>query len=140
MFKVNVYLNFEGHTEEAFNFYKSVFGGEFTTFHRFGDTPHAGEMPESERAKIMHVSLPIGDGSVLMGTDSVDGFGHKLVQGNNVSISLHPDSLEEAEKLFNGLSAGGNVTMALQKTFWNAHYGSFVDKFGISWMVNYDLG
>ena len=134
---INPYLNFPGTTEEAFNFYKSVFGGEFSMFQRFGDTPNCEQIPESERNKIMHVSLPISNGYVLMATDATESMGFKLNVGNNSYICISPDSKEEATRLFNGLSAGGNVEMPLQDMFWGAYYGSFTDKFGIKWMVNY---
>ncbi|MDQ3186442.1 MAG: VOC family protein [Pseudomonadota bacterium] len=137
MTTINPYLSFNDNCEEAFNFYKSVFGGEFLQIVRFKDVPSEQPMPEGEGEKIMHVSLPIGQGTTLMASDTPEAFG-KVTTGNNFSISIHPDSEEEATNLFNGLSAGGRVTMPLQKTFWNAYFGMFVDKFGIQWMVNYD--
>ncbi len=138
MATINPYLNFKGNTEEAFNFYKSVFGGEFITLMRWKDAPEADKMPASDRDKIMHVSLPIGNGNVLMATDACESMGHALTVGNNFYISISPESEEEAERLFNGLSAGGRVTMPLHKAFWGAYFGMFTDKFGIQWMVNYD--
>lgn len=138
MATINPYLNFEGNTEEAFNFYKSVFGGEFLTLQRFKDTPEAGKVPANEREKIMHVALPIGKGNILMATDALESMGQKLTFGNNFFISINAESEAEATKLFNGLSAGGTIEMPLQKTFWNAYFGMFKDKFGIKWMVNYD--
>ena len=141
MFKVNPYLNFNGKTEEAFNFYKSVFGGEFTALQRFKDIPASEQaMPEVEGERIMHVSLPIGEGTTLMGTDISEGMGMSLTQGNNVYLSLHPDSKEEAERLFKQLSAGGKVEMPLEKMFWGAYFASFTDKFGVGWMINYEEG
>jgi PhnB protein len=139
MATINPYLNFKGNTEEAFNFYKSVFGGEFTSVQRFKDTPEADRVPPAEANKLMHIALPIGKGNVLMGTDALESMGHVVTPGNNMRLSLSPDSEEEARKLFNGLSAGGKVIVPLDKTFWNAYFGMFTDKFGISWMVNYDL-
>jgi PhnB protein len=136
---INIYLNYKGNTEEAFNFYKSVFGGEFAALQRFKDTPEAGKVPSNEQDKIMHISLPIGNGSVLMATDALESMGQTLKVGNNFFVAIHPDSKEEAAKLFNGLSAGGKVTMPLQDTFWGAYFGMFTDKFGIQWMVNYPL-
>ncbi len=138
MATMNPYLNFKGNTEEAFNFYKSVFGGEFMTLQRFKDTPAADKIPANEKAKIMHVALPIGKGNVLMGTDALESMGQKLTIGNNFYISINAESKEEAEKLFNGLSAGGKIEMPLQDAFWGAYFGMFTDKFGIQWMVNYD--
>ena len=142
MTTVNPYLTFNGNCEEAFNFYKSAFGGEFFPIVRLKDVP-SKDMPsrqpmsESEGEKIMHVSLPIGQGTVLMGSDKPETFG-PLTIGKNFSISIRPESEEEATNLFNGLSVGGQITMPLQKTFWNAYFGMFTDKFGIQWMVNYD--
>ena len=134
---MNPYLNFNGNTEEAFNFYKSVFGGEFTMVGRFKDMPEEYRGPESEWNKIMHISLPIKGGNVLMGSDSPEHMG-KVIVGNNVHISLHPETKQEADKLFSGLSAGGNVIMPMADAFWGAYFGMFVDKFGISWMINVD--
>src|SRR6476659_3817397 len=140
MTTLNPYLNFNGNTEEAFNFYKSVFGGEFITLQRYKDTPEADKIPESEREKIMHISLPIGKGNILMATDAVESMGQKTIAGNNFYLSLNTESEEETRKLFNALSSGGKVTMPLDKTFWGAYFGMFIDKFGIQWMVNFDYG
>lgn len=139
MAKVNVYLNFNGNTEEAFNFYRSVFGGDFSLIMRFKDLPQ-GEtpLPKEFEEKIMHISLPIGNGDILMGTDAVEGVGHKLTFGNNAHISITPDSKEEADKLYNGLSEGGKIDMPIADTFWGAYFGSFTDKFGVNWMINYE--
>ena len=134
---INPYLNFPGTTEEAFNFYKSVFGGEFFMLQRFSDTPHGAQMPEADRDKIMHISLEVAPGYHLMATDATEAMGFKLNVGNNVHISIMPDSRDEATRLFNGLSAGGNVEMPLEDMFWGAYYGAFTDKFGIRWMINY---
>jgi PhnB protein len=139
MATINPYLNFKGNTEEAFNFYKSVFGGEFITVQRFKDTPEADRVAPTDANKIMHISLPIGKGNILMATDALESMGHSVTMGSNFHLSLSPDSEKEADKLFNGLSEGGKVTVPLSKTFWNAYFGMFTDKFGISWMVNYDL-
>jgi PhnB protein len=137
MAKMNPYLNFPGTTEEAFNFYKSVFGGEFAMLQRFGDTPEKDKVPAEIRNKIMHVALPIGGGNVLMATDACEQMGFKLTMGNNVYICLSPDTREEADRLFNGLSQDGTVSMPLQDMFWGAYYGDFTDKWGVKWMVNY---
>lgn len=139
MLKASVYLNFNGTAEEAFAFYKSVFGGEFIGILRFRDIPNAPPLPEEALDKVMHIALPIGEDIVLMATDALESMGQKLTVGNNVHISLSPDSKEEAQRLFTALSAGGKVEMALQETFWSALYGSFSDKFGVHWMINYDL-
>jgi PhnB protein len=138
MATINPYLNFDGNTEEAFNFYKSVFSGEFMTLMRWKDAPEADKLPASDHQKIMHVSLPIGQGNVLMATDALESHGHSLTPGNNFYISINAESEEEAVRLFNGLSAGGHVTMALHKAFWEAYFGMLTDKFGIQWMVSYD--
>ena len=137
MATLNPYLNFAGNTEEAFTFYRSVFGGEFTTLQRFKDTPEAGRVPEKEKDILMHVSLPLGKVNSLMATDALDSMGHKLIVGNNIQLSLEAESKDEAEKLFKGLSAGGKVTMPLKDTFWGAYFGMLVDRFGIQWLVNY---
>lgn len=137
MAAINPYLNFLGNTEEAFNFYKSVFGGEFLAIQRFKDTPHGSNMPDNEKDKIMHVALPIGN-NVIMGTDALESQGHKLTMGNNFSIAISPESMDEAKKLFDGLAAGGNVQQPLEKMFWGAWFGMLVDKFGIQWMINYE--
>ena len=139
MAKMNPYLNFDGKTEEAFNFYKSVFGGDFMgPVHKMGDMPGGENMPAGEKNRVMHVSLPIGDkGDVLMGSDIMPSAGHVLNVGNNVQVSLHPDSREEADRLFKGLSAGGQVEMEMQDTFWGAYFGAFRDKYGIGWMINH---
>jgi PhnB protein len=138
MATINPYLNFPGNTEEAFNFYKSVFGGEFIMLQRFKDTPEADKLSPAEQDKIMHVALPIGQGNILMATDALDSMGQKLVNGTNMSIAIATDSEQEADKLFNGLLNGGKADMPLQKTFWNAYFGMLTDKYGVQWMINYD--
>lgn len=139
MLTMNPYLNFKDKTEEAFNFYKSVFGGEFATVMRAKDTPMVETIPVNERNKIMYMALPVGKGSILMGSDIFESMGHTLEPGNNFYIAINPDSKEESDKVFNGLSAGGKVTMPLADAFWGAYFGMCVDKFGIQWMVNYTL-
>jgi PhnB protein len=138
MAKMNPYLNFDGTAEEAFNFYKSVFGGEFRAIHKMVDMPHADQLPENEKNRIMHIALPIDEHTVLMASDIMPSAGHKLDVGNNVYISLHPQSREEADHLFNGLSAGGVVEMAMADMFWGAYFGSFKDKYGVLWMINFE--
>lgn len=140
MATMNPYLNFDGQAEAAFLFYQSVFGAAFTGLYRMSDAPDAEKIPEPERSRLMHISLPIDAHTTLMGADILPSFGHQLTAGNNVQLSLHPDSREEAERLFNGLSAGGVIEMPLADTFWGAYFGSFRDQFGIYWMVNYDKG
>jgi PhnB protein len=141
MTKLNPYLCFKGTCEDAFNFYKSVFGSEFLFVGRFKDMPENTDYPvsESDKEKIMHISLPISNETVLFGCDASQAFEDLTITGNNITLSIETDSMEEATRIFNGLSVGGIVTMPLDKTFWDAYYGMFTDKFGINWMVNYDL-
>lgn len=137
MAAINPYLNFNGTTEEAFNFYRSVFGGEFLTVMRFKDVPKEYQSPKDDGAMIMHIALPIGEGTVLMGSDFPEAMG-KLTPGNNVHVAIAATSEKEADKLFNGLSAGGKVMMPMSRSFWNSYFGMFTDKFGIHWMINFD--
>jgi PhnB protein len=142
MAATNVYLIFENQTEEAFLFYKDVFGTEFDgKMSRFSDAPQeegAPELSESEKNLILHVTLPILGGLHLMGSDVPESRGMKVRKGNNVSISLHPDSKEEADRLFKELSKGGKVEMPMEDAFWGDYFGACTDKFGINWMVNYN--
>ncbi|MEJ1240482.1 VOC family protein [Chryseolinea sp. T2] len=138
---VSTYLNFVRDTEAAFNFYKSVFGGEFggQGIMRMGDIPPQEGMPplsEGDKKLVMHVELTITGGHKLMGTDSPESMGFKLVKGNNVNINVGPDTRKETKRLFDALSKGGTITMELQDMFWGDYFGSCVDKFGISWMFN----
>jgi PhnB protein len=138
---VNTYLTFDGDCEAAFNFYKSVFGGEFPYIGRFSDMPpQEGMAPMSEAGgnKIMHVSLPISKETMLLGSDTGGEWSSNFKKGNNFSVSINTDSEAEADKLFNGLSAGGQVTMPMAKTFWNSYFGMFTDKFGVNWMVSFE--
>lgn len=140
--RVCTYVNFPGNTEEAFLFYQSVFKTKFTGngIQRFGDLPaDADHPPVADELKklVLHVELPITANHILMGTDAPEEMGFKVVQGNNMHISLEPDTREEAERLFNELSADGNITMPLQDMFWGAYFGSFTDKYGINWMINF---
>lgn len=142
MTTVNIYLAFKGNCMEAFNFYKSVFGGEFPYIGKFSDMPPQEGMPplpESELDKIMHISLPISKETVLMGSDTPESFRQNIVVGNNFSISINTETIEEADRIFGELSAGGKVIMPMDKTFWGAYFGMFTDKFGVSWMINVDL-
>lgn len=137
MTKLNPYLNFAGNTEEAFTFYRSVFGGEFSSLVRFKEMPMEGvNLPKQDEDKIMHIALPIGD-AVLMGSDTLESLGHQTVQGNNVYISIHAETKEEADRIFGGLAQGGDVEMQLADMPWGDYWGSFKDKFGIMWMVNH---
>lgn len=142
MATVNTYLTFNGNCEEAFLFYKSVFGGDFAYMGRFGEMPPSDDPncppPSGEEAnRIMHVSLPISKETILMGSDTTSQSGD-VVFGTNFSVSINTNSTEEADNLFNGLSADGTIIMPMEKTFWGAYFGMFTDKFGIGWMVNCD--
>jgi PhnB protein len=138
MIKFNTYLNFAGNAEEALAFYRSVFGGDFMSVVRFKDMPIPGmKIPKEDENKIMHIGLPVGPDSVLMASDTLESLGQKLIPGNNVYISVHPDSKAEADRIFKALSAGGKVEMAIADQPWGDYYGSFADKFGVQWMVNY---
>jgi PhnB protein len=137
MTMINPYLNYKGTAEEAFTFYKSVFGGEFSSVQRFKDTPEADKIPAAERDKIMHIALPIGKGVTLMATDALESMGQKLSVGNNFYLSINVDSKQEADRVFNGLSKGGRVEMPMQKMFWGEYFGMFADKFGVQWMVSF---
>ncbi len=134
---MNPYLNFNGNAEEAFNFYKSVFGGEFKMVQRFKEVPGSEKYSAAEGDKIMHISLPIGNGNFLMASDALESMGQKVNPGNNFYISLEADNKEEAKKLFNGLSSGGKIEMPLEDTFWGAYFGMLKDKFGIKWMISH---
>ncbi|RKR83863.1 PhnB protein [Mucilaginibacter gracilis] len=136
---IHPYLTFPGNAEEAFNFYKSVFGGEFTMIQRYKDISGSDNLGPEDADKVMHIGLPIGNGNILMASDAVASMGKgQYTLGDNYSLSLGAQSEDEADRLFNGLSAGGQVTMPLQKTFWGAYFGMWTDKFGMQWMVNYD--
>ncbi|ODS87568.1 MAG: glyoxalase [Cytophagaceae bacterium SCN 52-12] len=135
--KLNPYLNFDGQAEEAFNFYRSVFGGDFHgEVLRFSNVPGAENIPENEKNRVIHIALPVGD-DLLMASDIMPSAGHRLIVGNNNYVSIFPDTKEEADRLFSSLSAGGVVELPLQVQFWGDYYGSFTDKFGVKWMVNY---
>lgn len=134
----NPYLNFNGNTEEAFNFYKSVFGGEFLAvvrFKDFGENPM--QIPETDRNKIAHIALPLGGGVMLMATDTLESIGQSLRVGNNFYITLESETAEEADRVFNALAAGGKIEMPLQKTEWAEKYGICADRFGVQWMMSY---
>ena len=133
----NPYLNFKGNTLQAFEFYRSVFGGEFQTVLRFRDFGGNGMgIARKDLDKIAHIALPLGN-ALLMGTDVVDGMPGQFTVGTNVYIALEPDSGDEAGRLFDGLADGGQVQMPLQATDWAEKYGSLVDRFGVQWMVSY---
>ncbi|MDO8425133.1 MAG: VOC family protein [bacterium] len=134
--KLNTYLNFAGNAEEAFTFYRSIFGGEFSSRVRFKDMPMEGvHIPKEEENGMMHICLPVGDDK-LMASDTLPSLGQKLVQGNNAYISIHPDSKEEADRIFHALADGGTVEMDIADQPWGDYYGSVRDRFGVQWMVN----
>ena len=133
MANINPYLTFGGNCEEAFEFYRSVFGGEFPAVMRFKDMmPEAGD----DGNLIMHIALPISEGNVLMGSDTTEAMGGEHVVGTNVSIAIGTDNREESDKLFAGLSAGGKVTMPMNDAPWGDYFGMFTDKYGFNWMIN----
>jgi len=136
---VSIYLNFMGNAEEAFNFYKKVFGTEFSTpMMKMKDIPPgpgAPQLSEEDKGKVMHVALPILGGTQIMGTDMLESMGHKLVEGNNITISLNPDSKAEADRLYKELSQGGSDGVAPHDEFWG-YWGTCKDRFGIRWMFN----
>jgi PhnB protein len=137
MKSVNPYLNLPGNTEEAFTFYRSVFGGEFDGVTRFRDLPgNPMGVREHDLDRIAHIALPLAGGSVLMGTDVVEGW-QPLVVGNNVHVHLETESADEADRLFAGLSAGGEVEMQMESTPWAEKYGACADRYGVLWMVMY---
>ena len=141
MKRVSTYLNFPRNTEEAFLFYQSIFGGEFTRggIARFKDIPPSPDsqpISKEDLNLVMHVELPIYGGHVIMGTDAPESMGFKVSIGNNVHINLETETKEETNKLFKALSTGGKVTMELQEMFWGAYFGSCIDKFGVQWMFN----
>jgi len=140
MARTSTYLNFPGRTEEAFEFYRTVFGTEIASpIHRMGEAPAAPDMPplsDTEKRLVMHAQLPILGGHLLMGSDTVESMGHRLTIGTNVSVMLEPDTRAEARRLFASLAEGGTVTMALEQMFWGDLYGALTDRFGVQWMVN----
>lgn len=138
MTTINPHINFNGNAEEAFNFYKSVFGGEFTQVVRFKDLSSPEfPIPEKEANKIMHIALPIGKNS-LMANDVPESMGRVNENENRSKIFIRAESREEADKLFNGLSSGGNIEMPIGDSPWGTYFGMFRDKYGIEWMVDFD--
>lgn len=135
---LNPYLNFNGNAEEAFRFYQSVFGGELF-IQRFSEVPDMEQLPPEEQQMIMHVSIPIGQGQFLMASDCLASMGQELHVGNNNYISISVESREEADRLFHGLSTDGKVEMPMEDMFWGDYFGSFIDKFGVCWMIMYSL-
>jgi PhnB protein len=134
---LNPYLHFNGNCEEAFDFYRSAFGGDFHAKSRYKDMPSPKPLSAQEGEKIVHVALPIGKEARLMGSDWPPGE-QRMTAGNNFSICVNTGSEQETDKLFKDLSSGGNVKMPPQKAPWNAYFGMLVDRFGVHWMLNYE--
>lgn len=137
MASVNAYINFDGNTDKAFDFYKSVFGGQFQARMTFGEAPGM-DVPPEQKNRIMHVALPIGKDTILMGSDWSPQFG-PMVRGNSFSLSVNADKQDEADRIFKALSDGGKVNMPIGMAFWGAYFGMLTDKFGINWMVNCEI-
>jgi PhnB protein len=138
MLTTNTYLNFDGDTLPAFEFYRSIFGGEFDRLLKMGEMPSQEKLSEQERNLIAHVGLKLSETATLHGSDIVKSYGHQLTVGNNFYILLSPDSRTEADQLFAALSAGGTVEIEMTEMFWGAYYGAFKDKFGIQWMISFE--
>ncbi len=138
MVSVNPYLLFNGTCEAAMNFYKSVFGGDFSTFSKFKDMPDGNKLSVIEQEYIMHIAFPLNDGSTIFASDSLPSQNSTVTVGNNFQMSINCESEDEATQLFNAFSTDGHVVMPLAKTFWGAFFGMVIDKFNICWMVNYD--
>jgi PhnB protein len=137
--KIHAYLNFDDKAEAAFRFYEKVLGGTLSEIHRFGSMPQDGgfELTDEQKNLVMHVALALPDGQMLMASDMLAGMGPQRVEGNNISLSVHPDSRQEADRIFNALAQGGAITMPLADQFWGDYFGSLTDQFGVNWMVNY---
>lgn len=133
---INPYLNFDGNTREAMEYYHSIFGGEAPHFMTFGDSDPEGKVSADEKDRIMHTSIKIGE-NTLMASDTSPSYGNKLQMGNNVYISVNADSREDADKYFNQLSQGGEIEMPMEDMFWGDYFGSTKDKFGVMWMISY---
>ncbi len=139
--KFNPYLHFAGNTEEAFNFYKSVLGGEFSKLVRYSDLPQSDDYKIADKnlEKIMHIALPVGQGNILLGSDAILESDQKsFTMGDNFHMSISADNKDEADQLFNGLSNGGKIEMPIADSFWGSYFGMLVDKFGIQWTVEFD--
>lgn len=140
MATVNIYLTFNGKCEEAFNFYKSVFGGNFNSINRYSEMPAQEGMPltEADKNRIMHIGLPISKETMLMGADNTQGYENHTTFGNNFSIMVSGSSRDDADRIFKALSAEGQITMPIQDQFWGDYMGSLTDKFGINWLVAFE--
>lgn len=136
--QINPYFNFPGNTEEVLNFYKSVLGGEVPMIVRYKETGEASKLPAEDLDKIMHMGLQLPNGLIIMATDYTSERLASHQPGNNFHLSISVSSKEEADSVFNGLSAGGSIMVPMRMEFWGAYFGMFTDKFGIQWMVNFD--
>jgi PhnB protein len=135
---VHPYLNFDGHTEQAMRLYARALGGTLGEIHRFGAMPASGfELTDEQKQRVMHVTLELPGGARIMASDTLPGMGAPWAAGNAYSISVHPDSREQADQIFAALSEGGTVTFPLADQFWGDYYGTLVDAFGVSWMINF---
>ena len=138
MTRFHTYLNFAGNAEEAFRFYRAIFGGEFSSVVRFKDMAMPGvNIPKADESKIMHIALPVGKDGLLMASDALESLGQKITHGNDVYIFVQPDSKDEAKRIFDALSGGGAVEMPIADQIWGDYYGSVRDKFGVQWIVDY---
>ena len=139
MAKFNLYLNFLGNTEEAFNYYATIFHSKIAFVQHFSELPEmTANMTEDEKKGVMHIALPLGDNLVLMGTDVIPSMGQILTQGNNFSVITSMDSKADADRVYGALSEGGKATMPMADQFRGAYYGMVTDKYGIQWMISYD--
>jgi PhnB protein len=137
MQNIDIYLHFNGNSEEAFSFYKSVFGGEFIAVQRYKDVPGSEKMSADDREKMIHISLKLTHGTTLMASDTFSKDGHELKFGNNFHICIQAETEKEADRIFNALSDEGKIEMPMNKTFWGAYFGMCQDKFGILWMISF---
>lgn len=137
MLSTNTYLHFAGNAEKAMNFYKKIFNGTFRIFQRYKEIPGGEKLSAEEQDKLIHVTLDIGNGIIIMATDALQSMGRTVTQGNNVYTCLHTDTEAETEKIFGLLSEEGDIEMPLNKTFWGAYFGMCRDKYGVHWMINY---
>jgi PhnB protein len=142
MITINPYLNFNGNCQEAFEFYKSVFGGDFPYVGRFKDMPDDSghPLPDELKELVMHISLPISKETALMGSDVAEAFGQKADFGNNINLMINAQSKEETDAIWAKLSVGATITMPLENAFWGDYFGALVDKFGVNWMINCPSG
>ncbi len=136
--KVHPYLNFDGNAEEAFLLYKSVFGGEFLTNMKMSSAPNCEKLSKEEQNRTMHIALPIGKDTILMASDIMPSVGHTLQPGGQTYVLLSVESRKEADRLYKGLSKGGDIEMEMADMFWGDYFGSFIDRYGIKWMIDFD--